>query len=131
MSSALLRLCLVSLALAAAACGPEAPEPDAPRLAGANEALYGAADGGSPPAGKVAVCHVPPGNPANAHTLVVGEPALSAHLRHGDLLGACGGADGGSDGGTCRHQGEPCGEAAGCCVGLSCGGEGRCVIPIN
>lgn len=38
---------------------------------------------------KVAVCHIPPGNPANAHTIVVGEPAVQAHLAHGDTLGEC------------------------------------------
>ena len=38
---------------------------------------------------KVAVCHIPPGNPANAHTIVVGAPAVPAHLAHGDYLGAC------------------------------------------
>jgi len=38
---------------------------------------------------KVTLCHVPPGNPANAHTIVVGEAAVPAHLAHGDSLGAC------------------------------------------
>jgi hypothetical protein len=38
---------------------------------------------------KVTLCHQPPGNPANAHTISVGEPARAAHLRHGDSLGAC------------------------------------------
>lgn len=38
---------------------------------------------------KVAICHIPPGNPANAHTIVVGAPAVPAHLAHGDYLGAC------------------------------------------
>jgi hypothetical protein len=40
---------------------------------------------------KVLICHVPPGNPDNAHTIQVGEPALSAHLAHGDVLGSCDG----------------------------------------
>lgn len=44
---------------------------------------------------KVFVCHKPPGNPSNMHTLHVGEPAVKAHLAHGDALGACG--DGGGD----------------------------------
>ena len=39
--------------------------------------------------GKVAVCHIPPGNPANAHTIVVGAAAVKAHLAHGDYLGSC------------------------------------------
>ena len=38
---------------------------------------------------KVDVCHIPPGNPDNAHTITISENALSAHLDHGDLVGAC------------------------------------------
>jgi hypothetical protein len=39
---------------------------------------------------KVTICHIPPGNPANAHSDTVGEPAVAAHIRdHGDYLGAC------------------------------------------
>lgn len=38
---------------------------------------------------KVQVCHVPPGNPANFHTITISENALQAHLGHGDLAGAC------------------------------------------
>lgn len=41
--------------------------------------------------GKVAVCHIPPGNPANMHTIVIGAAAVRAHLAHGDKLGACSG----------------------------------------
>src|SRR3712207_2319110 len=49
--------------------------------------------------GRVTVCHIPPGNPANAHTIRVGPPAVKAHLKHGDTLGACEG-DTEADGGT-------------------------------
>jgi hypothetical protein len=39
---------------------------------------------------KVTICHFPPGNPANARTIVVGAPAVPAHIAlHGDTLGAC------------------------------------------
>jgi hypothetical protein len=38
---------------------------------------------------KVTICHRPPGNPDNAHTLSVGAPAVPAHLAHGDTLGPC------------------------------------------
>ena len=38
---------------------------------------------------KVLVCHVPSGNPENAHTIEVGESAVPAHLAHGDTEGAC------------------------------------------
>ncbi|MBC7977679.1 MAG: hypothetical protein H7138_22100 [Myxococcales bacterium] len=39
---------------------------------------------------KTTICHVPPGNPANVHTLCVGNSAVRAHVdNHGDLLGAC------------------------------------------
>ena len=39
---------------------------------------------------KTTICHIPPGNPANAHTLCIGNAAVPAHLQnHGDYLGAC------------------------------------------
>jgi hypothetical protein len=44
---------------------------------------------GSPDGKKTFVCHIPPGNPANAHTIHVGNPAVDAHLAHGDSLGQC------------------------------------------
>lgn len=41
------------------------------------------------PAPKVDICHIPPGNPSNFHTITVSSNALPAHLAHGDLGGAC------------------------------------------
>ena len=39
---------------------------------------------------KVTICHIPPGNPENAHTITVGEPAVAAHVaEHFDTLGPC------------------------------------------
>jgi hypothetical protein len=38
---------------------------------------------------KLPICHVPPGNPDNRHTIYVGDPAVPAHLAHGDQLGMC------------------------------------------
>ena len=38
---------------------------------------------------KVAVCHIPPGNPGNAHVIYVSVNAVPAHLAHGDNLGGC------------------------------------------
>jgi hypothetical protein len=39
---------------------------------------------------KVTICHIPPGNPDNAHTITVGEPAVAAHIEeHGDTMGPC------------------------------------------
>ncbi len=56
----------------------------------------GAEAGGAAPAkqqygNKVTICHRPPGNPRNAHTIRVGEPAARAHLRNhpGDTPGPC------------------------------------------
>lgn len=40
-------------------------------------------------AGGELLCHVPPGNHDNPQTIRVGDPALTAHLNHGDTLGAC------------------------------------------
>ncbi len=39
--------------------------------------------------GMVTICHIPPGNPANAHTITVSQNALPAHLAHGDSCGPC------------------------------------------
>jgi len=57
---------------------------------------------------KVTICHVPPGNPANAHTITVGAPAVPAHLAHGDHVGPCGPGEGpcGQDGGQ-PYTGNP------------------------
>jgi len=41
--------------------------------------------------GKVDICHIPPGNPDNAHVINVSVHAIPAHLAHGDNLGDCGG----------------------------------------
>jgi hypothetical protein len=47
-------------------------------------------DGASDP-DKCTICHLPPGNPANAQTLNIGCSAVQAHLRNhpGDCLGPC------------------------------------------
>lgn len=50
----------------------------------------------SPPnAGSVTICHIPPGNPSNQHTITVGQGAVGGHLGHGDTLGPCGDNDDG------------------------------------
>lgn len=121
---------------------------------GSAEGQAPATDGGEAPNGalRATICHIPPGNPARAHTIVVGLPAVQAHLRHGDTVGACGGetpTDGGvgsGDAGTvdagtvdagpggavdagpaCFPEGAACDaeEGAPCCNGLTCV-EGGC-----
>lgn len=102
-------------------------------------------DGGS---NRVTLCHIPPGNPANAHTITVGEPAVRAHLAHGDYLGPCHGSpgsdgsppgpDGGPpgsnpDGGTVCEAiiGAACGpDLPACCSGLLCTSN-RCSPALN
>lgn len=42
-----------------------------------------------PSGGRLTICHRPPGNPGNAHTITVGASAWPAHQAHGDTLGAC------------------------------------------
>jgi hypothetical protein len=37
----------------------------------------------------ITICHIPPGNPANRRTLVVGIGAWPGHQGHGDTLGPC------------------------------------------
>lgn len=55
----------------------------------AGAALCPAVPASAAPASRVDVCHIPPGNPGNFHTIRVSENALSAHLSHGDVLGSC------------------------------------------
>ncbi len=39
---------------------------------------------------KVLICHIPPGNPENAHTICVSANAVDTHQEHhGDLIGPC------------------------------------------
>lgn len=38
---------------------------------------------------KVVVCHIPPGNPANAHSICISPNGVPAHLAHGCHLGDC------------------------------------------
>ncbi|MEZ4753622.1 MAG: PilC/PilY family type IV pilus protein, partial [Bdellovibrionota bacterium] len=51
---------------------------------------------------RITICHIPPGNPANAHTITVSQNAWPAHQAHGDTEGSCGGDDDddGDDGGA-------------------------------
>ncbi len=54
-------------------------------------AIFFAAAIHAAPRPKVTICHFPPGNPANWHTITISENALGTHQdRHGDLIGiAC------------------------------------------
>jgi uncharacterized membrane protein YgcG len=75
---------------------------------------------------KTTVCHVPPGNPANAHTICVGNAAVPAHLDHGDFLGTCScpGEGSGSDGGGGDGGGGGGGTGSGGGGGTGDGGGG-------
>lgn len=44
---------------------------------------------GAAQAAKIEVCHIPPGNPGNFHTITINQTALPAHQAHGDLVGSC------------------------------------------
>ncbi len=57
--------------------------------AGSLLALTAPADAQGRAPAKVQVCHRPPDNPANYHTITIGGNALASHLAHGDLPGAC------------------------------------------
>lgn len=109
--------------------------------------------------GKVTICHVPPGNPANAHTLIVSRQGWeNGHQRHrGDSLGPCGDSGEVPDDGPTDPDGDPtdpdgnptdpegptepeepvcapaeaaCGEGVACCDGLECRDDGICRAPI-
>ena len=38
---------------------------------------------------KVTICHIPPGNPENKHSITISLRALDHHLAHGDYIGEC------------------------------------------
>jgi hypothetical protein len=38
------------------------------------------------PAPKLVICHIPPGNPANAHSIDVSQNSIPAHRAHGDCF---------------------------------------------
>jgi hypothetical protein len=47
---------------------------------------------------RITICHIPPGNPSERHTITIGSSALAAHLDHGDTVGACSDYDDHDDG---------------------------------
>ena len=83
---ALAVICLATAAAAGCARNP-VTSPDSPLATAVAEDREGmTADGVE----KVTICHIPPGNPANAHTITVGAPAVEAHVtQHGDSIGEC------------------------------------------
>ncbi|MBV8758512.1 MAG: hypothetical protein JO257_14600 [Deltaproteobacteria bacterium] len=77
---------------------------------------------------KTTVCHVPPGNPSNAHTICVGNSAVPAHLDHGDFLGTCSCTSGGVDAGVGDGSGTGSGNGGGGGGGGSGSGSGVVVL---
>jgi cysteine-rich repeat protein len=88
---------------------------------------------------KVTICHVPPGNAANRQTISVGEASVSAHLAHGDQLGACPTAcpascddgnactsDSCDASGQCRHEPVSC-DDGNACTRDECDTESGCL----
>ncbi|MCP3100917.1 hypothetical protein LZ198_18760 [Myxococcus sp. K15C18031901] len=153
-SSLTLALCALLMGACGGSPGADGREPATDGLEAApstdgtptgNEGNKGeASEGGVVDQLEVTLCHIPPGNPANAHTISVGVAAVKAHEKHGDLLGACegeadggsGGSDGGSGGsdgggGTCAPVDAACDESVVCCNGLGCSAEGFCEPEIN
>lgn len=59
-------------------------------LVGLTPVFSGAERVWAQPAGPVSVCHVSSDNPLEFRTMRVNEAAAAAHIKHGDLPGACG-----------------------------------------
>lgn len=66
------------------------PDPG-PVLIPANQDPEEIEEGEDEPGGgrKITICHIPPGNPSNAHNIRIPVAALAAHLAHGDTVGSC------------------------------------------
>jgi hypothetical protein len=130
-------------------CGISNNDPSMDLTGTESEPLASANGTLSCPASKDLICHYPPGNHANAHSICVGPPAWPPHRdQHGDTLGACGaattgGGNGGADagtggtggsgggdagtgrtggpgGGACGTTGAACSASTPCCTGLLC-----------
>ena len=41
------------------------------------------------PPERIEICHIPPGNGRNRHTIEVDPEAVGAHMNHGDHMGEC------------------------------------------
>ena len=80
------------------------------------------------------MCHIPPGNPSNAHTISVSRNALKGHAKHEDLEGRC------DQPSNCRilcNDEDPCTDDSLCSevkgnprircnpVPVNCGGDGE------
>ena len=72
---------------------------------------------------KVTLCHKPPGNPANAQTITVGQAAVAAHLAHGDYLGACAAACSGPPAAVPKTGQTTCSDEFG--NSIDCAGTGQ------
>lgn len=63
---------------------------------------------------KVLVCHIPPGNPDNAHAICVGASAVAPHVaNHGDTVGSCSSTREVQP--VCRPFGTECSVDGDCC----------------
>jgi len=89
---------MVLVALLVATCGGGSPTGPSVGQAGGEQVQAGGNAGGSQGLGncptpgnptKTSICHLPPGNPANAHQVCIDADAVPAHLEHGDYLGEC------------------------------------------
>lgn len=99
-------------------------------LTGTEESPLGSSQPGnviSCPPEKELICHIPPGNPANAHSICVGKPAVKAHVKHhGDPIGPCQGDTQGPSQPPppppppCLDTGADCMGGGSCCQGLVC-----------
>ncbi|MBM4360912.1 MAG: hypothetical protein FJ096_22665 [Deltaproteobacteria bacterium] len=115
---AIVTLPLLGLALAVGCSQSSDDEQVGTLEAAVKPARPGTGSGGGP-TGKVSICPIPPGNPANAHTVEVGAAAVDAHLAQGDVLGACPSEGAGGQGGAC-----PNGSASSVSVTSSTSGSG-------
>jgi hypothetical protein len=89
---------------AIAACAQQTPEDESMYLTGTEESAVTLPNGEvtctNPK--KTLICHIPPGNPDNAHSICVGNPAVAPHqAQHGDTIGACVTEPPDDDGGDC------------------------------
>ena len=72
-------------------------------------------------ADKVEICHIPPGNPANLNSIVVGANAVDKHLlKHGDFVGAC-----------CSMTDLICGDTGNACTTYDCAADSCNLVEVE
>lgn len=109
-----------------AGCAQQSSQDDSMYLTGTEEGAVTLANGQQACTNpkKTLICHIPPGNPDNAHSICVGNAAVAPHqAQHGDTIGACAPVDPPPCDGSCDGSGSDDGDGDGSGSGSGSGSD--------